>query len=104
MEVMTVTVTEVNPEMTIDDLYLALKLSCPNAPSRTQFYVWLQLTWCNEPMPRGGKKLPKRYAQYHLNRLMCFAKLRDVYGSLTLAQSALEAEMTNNPAQYFIED
>jgi hypothetical protein len=104
MEAIAPTVTEVNPQMTIDDLYLALKLTCPNAPSRSQFYEWLRLTWCNKPTPRGGKKLPKRYEQYHLNRLMCFAKLRDAYGSLKLAQSALEAEMTNNPTPYFLED
>jgi hypothetical protein len=104
MEAIAPTVTEVNPQMSVDDLYLALKLTCPNSPSRSQFYEWLRLTWCSTSQPRGGKKIRQSYGQHHLNRLICFAKLRDTYDSLSLAQSALEAEITNNPTPYFLED
>lgn len=96
--------TTVNPQMTVDDLYCALKLSCPNAPSRSQFYEWLVLTGCNQPTPRGGRKSKRFYEQHHLNRLTCFAKLRDDLGSLVLAQQVLATEMLRNPTHYFIED
>jgi hypothetical protein len=102
MEVL-VTVQEVNPQMTVEDLYFALKLSCPNAPSRSQFYEWLKLTGCNEPAKRGGKKTRKFYAQHHLNRLTSFARLRDAFDSLTLSQEALLQDMKRNPALYFEE-
>lgn len=102
MEVLTTT-QEVNPQMTVDDLYWAFKLSCPNAPSRSQFYEWLKWTWCNDPSSKGGRKNRKFYGQHHLNRLVSFARLKDTFASLQLAQKSLLEELKRNPSFYFEE-
>lgn len=103
MEAIASTGTETNPGMDVNDLYLALRITCPNAPNRTQFYQWLRLTWCNPEAKRGGRKARTVYGQHHLNRLQCFAKLRDDFNSLKMAQTALLAEMKQNPEQYLEE-
>jgi hypothetical protein len=103
MEAIAPTVIEINPQMSVDDLYLALKLTCPNAPSRSQFYEWLKLTWCNDASRRGGKRSRQVYEQHHLNRLTSFARLRDTFASLAMAQKSLFEEMKRNPELYFEE-
>jgi hypothetical protein len=79
---------------------LALKIASENAPGRSQFYEWPKLTYCNRELPRGGWKQPKSYEQYHLNRLVQFAKFKDTFGSFQLAHDALMQEIERDPDRY----
>jgi len=99
MEVLT-PVTELNPGLSPAELWIELKISCPVAPSRTQFYEWLKLAFIVSPQPRGGLKQQQIYAQEDLNRLTKFYELRTQLGTLKAAQQALLTEIENNPTLY----
>jgi len=84
----------------LSELWFELKRQCPIAPSRTQFYEWLKLTFIVSPQPRGGIKQQQIYVQEDLNRLTKFYELRTQLGTLKAAQQALLTEIENNPTLY----
>jgi hypothetical protein len=90
----------VNLVFSIQELWAELKNVCPNAPSRSQFYEWLKASWCIKPQPRGGIKQPALFTEADLNRLIRFAQLKQLTGSLKASQEALLTEIQNNPELY----
>lgn len=90
----------VNLVFSIQELWAELKNVCPNAPSRSQFYEWLKASWCIKPQPKGGIKKPALFTEVDLNRLIRFAQLKQLTGSLKASQEALLTEIQNNPELY----
>ncbi|MBD3886446.1 hypothetical protein IFO70_32720 [Phormidium tenue FACHB-886] len=100
MEVLTAQ-AEVNPGMTIADLWIEAKILCPRLPAKSQFYQWLRICWIHDPQPRGGCKLPSKYTQRHLNRIVKLYQFKQQVGSLKAAQQKLLEEMKEQPELYF---
>jgi hypothetical protein len=91
---------EPNPEFSISDLWIELRIACGTVPARSQFYEWLKATWIVSPQPRGGLKTRQIYTQEDLNRLIKFHELKTQYGTLKATQDALLREIEANPTHY----
>jgi hypothetical protein len=87
----------------IQELWAELKNVCPNTPRRSQFYEWLKHTGCIDSQPRGGIKQAALFSEKHLNRLICFAQMKQSRGTLKAAQVGLLEEIKRNPSHYFEE-